>query len=135
MDEKTLIISCVEYFSHLKNIPGNKVFQSFQQNAILDLLQQSHTNFPEMDLDFYAGMVDGMLLLESDAKENDYAHYKERTSLILEVVSMLIQKDDLTLLDACTTYYKSETAKKVSEDSNAFYQKSAEELYALLQAE
>ena len=26
MDQRTLVVSCVEYYSDLKNIPSNKVF-------------------------------------------------------------------------------------------------------------
>ena len=32
MDQRTLVVSCVEYYSDLKNIPSNKVFISFQQS-------------------------------------------------------------------------------------------------------
>ncbi len=28
MDQRTLVVSCVEYYSDLKNIPSNKVFIS-----------------------------------------------------------------------------------------------------------
>ncbi|WMI80499.1 hypothetical protein [Anaerotignum sp. MB30-C6] len=135
MEQKTLIISCVEYYSFLKNIPGNKVFQAFQQASILTMIQESHTNFPEMDLGFYVGMIDGMIALESDADENDYAHYEERTSLISQVVSMLEQKYQLDILGACSMYYKSHTAEMVSEDRNGFYQKTATEICAMVEEE
>ncbi|WP_313530011.1 hypothetical protein [Anaerotignum sp.] len=135
MEEKTLIVSCVEYYSFLKNIPANKVFQSFQQASILSMILESNQNFPEMDLGFYAGMIDGIIAMESDADENDYEHYKERIALISEVVSMLAKKHHLDPVEACQMYYISHTAEMVSEDSTGYYQKIAAEIYALVEAE
>jgi len=76
MEQKVLIVSCVEYYSFLKNIPADKVFLSFRQTSILDMILESQKNFPEMDLEFYAGMIDGIVAMESDAEENDYAQDK-----------------------------------------------------------
>lgn len=135
MEQKALIISCVEYYSYLKNIPADKVFLSFRQTSILDMILESHQNFPEMDLEFYAGMIDGIVAMESDADENDYVHYKERTSLISEVVAMLAKKHGLEAIEACTMYYESQTAKEVAEDKTGFYQKMAAEIYAMIEAE
>ena len=58
MDQRTLVVSCVEYYSDLKNIPSNKVFISFQQSGFIDLILDSHKTFPEMDIDFFVGMID-----------------------------------------------------------------------------
>ena len=135
MEQKTLIVSCVEYYSFLKNIPANKVFESFQRASILAVIMESHANFPEMDLEFYAGMIDGIISMESDAEENDFAHYKERISLISEVVSMLSQKHHLDSIEACSMYYESHTAELVSEDNTGYYQKTAAEIYAMVDAE
>ena len=41
MDQRTLVVSCVEYYSDLKNIPSNKVFISFQQSGFIDLILDS----------------------------------------------------------------------------------------------
>lgn len=135
MEQKKLIVSCVEYYSFLKNIPANKVFQSFQQASILAMILESQANFPEMDLDFYVGMIDGIIAVESDAEENDYGHYQERTTLISEVVSMLGENYHLDALDACSKYYTSHTAETVSEDHTGYYQKPASEIFALVEAE
>ncbi|MDD3394847.1 MAG: hypothetical protein EOM28_03315 [Clostridia bacterium] len=135
MEQKTLLVSSVEYYSYLKNIPANKVFLSFRQASILTMLLESNASFPEMDLDFYAGMIDGVISMESDAEENDYAHYKERISLVSEVVKMLAQKHQLDAIEACGIYYESHTAETVSEDKTGYYQKMAAEIYALVEAE
>ena len=135
MEQKVLIVSCVEYYSFLKNIPADKVFLSFRQTSILDMILESHRNFPEMDLEFYAGMIDGIVAMESDAEENDYAHYKERTALVSEVVALLAKKYALEALEACEKYYESQTAKLVSEDKTGYYQKMAVEIYAMIEAE
>ena len=50
MDQRTLVVSCVEYYSDLKNIPANKVFISFRQSGFIDLILDSHKTFPEMDI-------------------------------------------------------------------------------------
>lgn len=47
MDQRTLVVSCVEYYSDLKNIPSNKVFISFQQSGFIDLILDSHKTFPK----------------------------------------------------------------------------------------
>lgn len=135
MEQKTLLVSSVEYYSFLKNIPANKVFLSFRQASILPMLLESNASFPEMDLDFYAGMIDGVISMESDAEENDYAHYKERISLVLEVVALLAQKHQLDAVEACGMYYQSHTAELVSEDKTGYYQKMAAEIYALVETE
>ena len=65
MDQRTLVVSCVEYYSDLKNIPSNKVFISFQQSGFIDLILDSHKTFPEMDIDFFVGMIDGLTYLRA----------------------------------------------------------------------
>lgn len=135
MDQKNVIVSCVEYYSFLKNIPSNKVFQSFKQASILNMILESQANFPEMDLDFYVGMIDGMIAVENDAEQNDYEHYKERISLISDVVSMLAKKHHLDAIEACGMYYESHTAEMVSEDNTEFYKKMASEVYSMVEAE
>lgn len=135
MEEKALIVSCVEYYSFLKNIPANRVFQSFQQASIIAMILESNQNFPDMDLGFYAGMIDGIIAMESDADENDYAHYKERTAVISQVVSMLAKKHHLDPVEACQMYYASHTGEMVSEDSTGYYQKIPSDILALVEAE
>ena len=91
MDQRTLVVSCVEYYSDLKNIPSNKVFISFQQSGFIDLILDSHKTFPEMDIDFFVGMIDGLTYLESDAgeQEKEYTHHENRAAVGAEVVALL----------------------------------------------
>ncbi|MFR4565479.1 DUF3791 domain-containing protein [Anaerotignum sp.] len=77
MDELRMIVSCIEYYSYAKNIPGNKVFEAFDKNGVIQLLQDTRNQFPEMDTSFYIGMIDGMMALERDAEEDTYGHYEE----------------------------------------------------------
>ena len=94
MDQRTLVVSCVEYYSDLKNIPSNKVFISFQQSGFIDLILDSHKTFPEMDIDFFVGMIDGLTYLESDAgeQEKEYTHHENRAAVGAEVVALLQKK-------------------------------------------
>lgn len=135
MDQRTLIASCVEYYSHLKNIPSDKVFLSFEQAGFIDMILESHRQFPEMDLDFYMGMIDGLTHLENDSPERDYLHYEERAALTAEVVAMLQKKHKMNDLEACQLYYHSRTAEAVSEDKTGYYQKTPREIFDLIEAE
>ena len=49
--------SAVSVFFH---IPADKVFSSFEQSGFITMLLDTLRQFPEMDLDFYIGMVDGL---------------------------------------------------------------------------
>ncbi len=135
MDQRTLIVSCVEYYSSLKNIPADKVFVSLARTELLTMILESHQQFPEMDLSFYMGMIDGLIALESDAKEQDYGHYQERTALGIEVVSMLAKKHKMNDMEACGMYYHSKTAEAVSEDKTGYYLKSPQEIFDMIEAE
>lgn len=35
-----------------KNIPGHKVFEAFDKNGVIQLLQDTRNQFPEMDTSF-----------------------------------------------------------------------------------
>lgn len=135
MDQHTLIISCVEYYSHLKNIPGNKVFAAFERANFISMILDSRKMFPEMNLDFYIGMIDGLTFLESDASDQDYSHHEDRSALIAEIVSMLKKKHKMDDLEACQMYYHSKTAEAVSEEKTGYYQKSPKEIFDLIEAE
>ncbi len=135
MEQKARIVSCIEYYSFLKNIPANKVFLSFQQASILEIILESNQSFPEMDTAFYAGMIDGIIAMERDADEDDFTHYKERTALVCDVVAMLEKKHGFTSPEACAYYYKSNIAALVSEDNTGFYQKTPAEIYNLIESE
>lgn len=135
MEQRTLIISCIEYYSYLKNIPSDKVFASFEKAGFLDMLLDTFRQFPEMDLDFYIGMVDGLTALESDSDEHEYGHYTERSGLLEEVVAMLAKRHKMDDLQACQLYYHSRTAGLVSEDRTQYYKKTAQELFELVEAE
>ena len=64
MSQAKILISVVEYYSHLKNISACYVFRTFWDMDFTDLILDSQQNFPDMDLDFYIGMLDGMTALE-----------------------------------------------------------------------
>ena len=115
MDQRTLVVSCVEYYSDLKNIPSNKVFISFQQS----------------------GMIDGLTYLECDAgeQEKEYTHHENRAAVGAEVVALLQKKHKMNDLEACEMYYNSQTAGLVSEDKTGWYQKPAQEIFEQIEAE
>ncbi len=137
MDQRTLVVSCVEYYSDLKNIPGNKVYISFKQSGFIDLILDSHKTFPEMDIDFFVGMIDGMTYLESDADEpeKEYTHHENRAAVGAEVVELLQKKHKMDALEACELYYNSRAAAMVSEERTGWYQKTAQEIFEQIEAE
>ncbi len=135
MDQRTLIVSCVEYYSHLKSIPSNKVFVSFEQADFIKMILDTQKMVPEMGPDFYIGMIDGLTYLESDSAGEEYIHYEERTALTTEVVAMLQKKHKMNDLEACHMYYHSKTAESVSEEKTGWYKKSPKEIYDLIEAE
>ena len=135
MDELTMLVSCVEYYSHLKNIPGNKVFESFDKNGVLQMMVDSRNLFPDMDLNFYIGMIDGLLALESDVEEKVYLHYVERTELLKEVIAKLAKKHHMDAVEASRLYYGSRIAEAVAEDMTGYYQKPAEEIFVAVEKE
>ena len=137
MDQRTLVVSCVEYYSKLKNIPSNNVFTSFEKAGFIQMIVDSQKMFPEMGHDFYIGMVDGLTFLESDAntEEAEYTHAEERTALVDAVVAMLQKKHKMNDMEACEMYYHSETAGSVSNEKTGYYLKSAQEIYDLIEAE
>ena len=57
MDELRMIVSCIEYYSYAKNIPGHKVFEAFDKNGVIQLLQDTRNQFPEMDTSFYLSLI------------------------------------------------------------------------------
>ena len=135
MDQRTLVVSCVEYYSDLKNIPGDKVFATFENLGFIKMFLESQQMFPEMDIDFYIGMVDGLTYLESDANDGENTHHEERATMIAEVIAMLQKKHKMDDLEACQMYYHSKTAASVSDDKTGFYKKPAKEIFDLIEAE
>ncbi|MGN0135545.1 hypothetical protein [Anaerotignum sp.] len=135
MDQRTLVVSCVEYYSHLKNIPSNKVFASFEHAKFIDMILDTQKIAPEMGPDFFIGMIDGLTYLESDSTVEEYSHYEERTALVIEVVAMLQKKHKMNDLEACHMYYHSRTAEFVSEEKTNWYKKSPKEIYDSIEAE
>ena len=135
MEQRTMIVSCMEYYSYLKNIPSDKVFSAFEKSGFTAMLLDTFRQFPEMDLDFYIGMVDGLTALESDSDVHEYPHYTERSALLPEVVGMLAKKHKMDDLEACRLYYHSRTAGLVSDDATQYYKKTAQEIFELVEAE
>ena len=135
MDQRTLVVSCVEYYSDLKAIPSDKVFAAFEKAGFIKMIVESQQMFPEMGVDFYIGMVDGLTQLESDASVGENTQHEERTALAAEVIAMLMKKHKMNDLVACEMYYHSRTAASVSDEKTDFYKKSAKEIYDLVEAE
>lgn len=132
-DAVSLLVSCTEYYAYLKNIAGNHVYVSLEKNGLVNTLLQTQVHFPSMDLDFYMGLLDGLLAMESDATENAYAAYKARTELVIDVVNRIAKTHHMQAPEACQMYYNSRVAEAVSEDSTNYYQKSADEIFALVE--
>lgn len=135
MDQRTLVVSCVEYYSDLKEIPSDKVFVSFERAGFITMILDSQKLFPEMGIDFYIGMVDGLTHLESDSGVGENTHHEERSALAAEVVAMLMKKHKLSDLEGCQMYYHSKTAASVSSEKTGYYQKPAQEIFDLIEAE
>ena len=135
MDQRTLVVSCVEYYSDLKAIPSDKVFAAFQKAGFIDMFLETQKMFPEMDRDFYIGMVDGLTHLESDSSTGENTHHEERAVLASEVVAMLQKKHKMNDLEGCQMYYSSKTAAAVSDEKTGYYKKAAKEVYDLIEAE
>ena len=135
MDQRTLVVSCVEYYSDLKAIPSDKVFSAFEKAGFIDMILDTQKMFPEMGVDFYIGMVDGLTHLESDSSVGENTHHEERTALAAEVVSLLMKKHKMDDLEACKLYYHSKTAASVSDEKTGFYKKAAKEIFDLIESE
>jgi len=135
MDQRTLLVSCVEYYSDLKAIPSDKVFAAFERAGFIDMILDSQKMFPEMGIDFYIGMVDGLTSLESDSSVGENTHHEERSALAAEVISMLMKKHKMDDLEACKMYYHSKAAASVSDEKTGFYTKAAKEIFDLIEAE
>jgi len=129
MDDKTALVSCIEYYSYLKNVPGNSVFASFETSGIISMILESNQLFPMADLGFYIGMIDGITEIETDSVEKHYLCYGQRGARILDVVTLLAKEYNLDNISACKKYYLTKTAQLVAEDSTGFYQKDADELF------
>ena len=135
MDQRTLVVSCVEYYSDLKAIPSDKVFAAFEKAGFIKMIVESQQMFPEMGVDFYIGMVDGLTHLESDSSVGENEHHEERSVLAGEVVAMLMKKHKMDALEGCKMYYHSKAAVEVSNERTNFYKKSAQEIFDLIEAE
>lgn len=134
MDQRTLIISCVEYYSHAKDMPAPLAFQSFEQTDVMPMLLESQKQFPQMALDFYLGMIDGILTLGSQAAGGNFQADDARIAKIAEVVAMLAKKHKMDDLEACRMYYSSTTAKAVDADA-ALLAQPAQTIFEQIEAE
>ena len=135
MDQHVLVVSCVEYYSDLKAIPSDKVYAAFEKAGFIKMIVESQQMFPEMGIDFYIGMVDGLTHLESDSSVGENEHHEERSVLAGEVVAMLMKKHKMDALEGCKMYYHSKAAVEVSNERTNFYKKSAQEIFDLIEAE
>lgn len=134
MEQRTLIISCVEYYSRAKAMPAPLAFQSFEQTDIIPMLLESQKQFPQMALDFYLGMIDGILTLGSQAAGGNFQADDARIAKIDEVVSLLAKKHKMDDPEACRMFYRSAAAKAMDTDAKLLKQ-PAEAIFAQIEAE
>lgn len=134
MEQRTLIISCVEYYSHAKDMPAPLAFQSFEQTDIMPMLLESQKQFPQMTLDFYLGMIDGILTLGSKAAGGQFEADEAQIARIAEVVALLAKKHKMDDLEACRMYYRSAAAKAISENEKLLAQ-PAQAIFEQIEAE
>lgn len=134
MEQRTLIISCVEYYSHAKDMPAPLAFQSFEQTDVMPMLLDSQKQFPQMALDFYLGMIDGILTLGSQAAGGNFQADEAQIAKIAEVVGLLAKKHKMSDLEACRMYYTSAAAKAIAEDTTRL-QQPAQAIFEQIEAE
>ena len=135
MDQRTLVVSCVEYYSDLKAIPSDKVYAAFERAGFIQMILDSQKLFPEMGLDFYIGMVDGLTNLESDSSVGENEHHEERAALAVAVIEKLQKAHKLNEKEGWEMYYHSKTAVSVSNEKTGFYKKPVQEIFDLIEAE
>ncbi len=135
MDQRTLIISCVEYYSYIKKIPSALAFKSFELTDLMPLLLDSHKQFPEMELSFFFGIIDGILSLGGQIAGDDFDPEQTNIAKIEEIVAMLAKKHKMNDMEACQMYYHSKTGEAVSTEKDGFHLKSSKELFDLIEAE
>ncbi len=104
MNEVTLLLSCSEQYGYLKNIPAAQVFAYLQNSQLLDVLLDTYRQFPDMTLDFYLGMLDGMFSLETDAPGE--AAQAPDWQAAASAVSAFAKAADLSAAEACRFYYE-----------------------------
>ncbi len=135
MDQHTLIISCVEYYSCAKDLPAPLAFRSFEETDLMPLLLDSQKQFPQMQLDFFLGIIDGVLTLGSQKAGGNFQADEQRVAKIGEVVSLLMKMHKMDALQACRMYYSSQAAKALDAGEAGMQAKSVEQLVDLIEAE
>lgn len=135
MEQHKLIISCVEYYSNAKDMPAPLAFQSFEQTDLMPLLLDSQRQFPQMGLDFFLGIIDGVLTLGSHAAGGQFQADEDKIEKIAAVAALLMKKHKMDALQACRLYYASKTAKAVDAGENGIQNQTAQALFDLIEAE
>lgn len=131
MTKLIMLISCVEYYGHIKDVPSNKVYISFDKKGILGMLLGSYDVFKDMDIDFYMGVIDGYALNEMDAEETNILHPEERSKLLPRVIRMMVDKTKMDEMELLRQFYNSKTGETFAKDETGYYAKSPDELFAL----
>ena len=110
MDEICFIITCTETYGSLKNIPAADVFFYLEKSGLLALLLETRQSFPDMDIHFYLGMLDGLFLLESDAPASAVPPTQEAISAICTHIASEKSAACCSSVDACHHYYAQQKA-------------------------
>jgi len=132
MDKLSLIISCVEYYSHIRTVPGNKVFAYFLKDGVIEVIENTFEISKETNLDFYMSIIDGYLENVTDPEIGDCKRFEERKAVLPEIVKKIEEKFKISGLEALELFYLSNTGVQFSDDSTGLYEKSAEEIFAML---
>ncbi len=132
MDKLTLIISCVEYYSHIRMVPGNKVFAYFLKDGVIDVIESTYEISNETNLDFYMSIIDGYLENVTDPEVGDCKRFEERKGVLPEIVKKIQEKYGVNELEALELFYLSNTGVQFSDDNTGLFEKNAEEIFALL---
>lgn len=128
MNNTEMIICSIEYFSYLKNVPSNKVYEFFQKKGILDMLLENAPVFTGMDAGFLIGVIDGYLESTYDAEESDFLRYEERTALLPKAIAVGAKALGITELEAMEKFYTSKIGEDFAQDASGLYEKTPEEL-------
>ena len=132
MDKLSLIISCIEYYSHIRTVPGNRVFAYFLKDGVIDMIESTYEVSKETNLDFYMSVIDGYLENVTDPEVGDCKRYEERKAVLPEIVKKIQEKYGVNELEALELFYLSITGVQFSDDNSGLYEKNAEEIFALL---
>jgi len=128
MTKLMMLISCVEHYSHIKDVPSNYVYISFDKKGILDMLLGSYDIFKGMDIGFFMGVIDGYGENETDAENATSIYHEERSHLLPSVIGLLVEKTKMDEMELLRQFYTSKTGEVFAEDQSGYYKKDEKEI-------